>query len=235
MKKIDEFMHDIDKSVDRAINPYLVSFKKYFPALSSGILVLLLGIFVVKIIREKPLQLLAVISSDLNQIEKILNQVDRDCNILSFNSDAIPVDFLNVEKFSGSTVGCLNLAYPTKWGGPYMHRNPTLQSRLYEIRKTKDGFYIVPGIGTKLPNGLIIEKDFVINDKTDMANLIQEGGPLNYKGEIMVRKIQFKIGDWDNPITKDPKKLEKINDAIKEFNQAFSFTQNASVVQQKTI
>jgi hypothetical protein len=229
MKKLDDLMHDFDKSVDKKINPFLNSFKKHFTTVSTGVLILLLLIFFVKVIREKPFHLTAIIANDINQIENILNQIDKDCNILSLNSDKIPVDFLNVEKFSGSTVGCLNLAYPIKWTGPYMHRNPTLQSKFYEICKTKDGCYIVPGQGVKLPNGLIIGKDFVINNKTNMENLIQANGPLNYKGEVVVRKIQFKIGDWDNPITKDANKLEKINDTLKEFNQAFSFTCNSNI------
>lgn len=225
-------MHDIDKSFDKSITPTLVSMKKYFPAISTIILATLMIIFFVKIIVDKPYHLVAVIKNDLKEIEKVLNEIDKNCNILSFNNDNIPVDFLNIKTFSGSTVGCMNLAYPAKWTGPFMRRNPTFQGKFYEICKTKDGLFIVPGHGVKLPNGLIRDKHFVINTTTSMNDIIKVGGPLNYKGEILAIKITFKIGDWDSPLTKtkvSEEKLEKINDALKEFNQAFTFTSNSQM------
>jgi len=233
MKKIDNFMHDIDKSFDKSINPVLLSMKKYFPAISTITLVTLMSIFFIKIIVDKPYQIVASIKNDLKEIEKVLNEIDKNCNILSFNNDNIPVDFLNIQKFAGSTVGCMNLAYPAKWTGPYMRRNPTFQGKFYEICKTKDGIYIVPGHNVKLPNGLTRDKHFVINTTTSMSELIKEGGVLNFKGEVLAIKITFKIGDWDSPLTKNKvseDKLEKFNEALKEFNQAYSFTSNASML-----
>lgn len=230
MKKLDNFVHDIDVTFDKNVSPTLMSMKKYFPTISTIILVSLMSIFFIKIIVDKPYHLTAIIKSDLTEINKILTNIDKNCNILSFGLDNVPVDFLNIKSFSGSTVGCLNLAYPAKWSGPYMDRNPTLQGKLYEICKTKDGLYILPGHGVKLPNGFICGKNFVINTTTSINELIKEGGPLNYKGEILAIKITFKIGDWDNPLTKvSEDKFEKVNAALKEFNQAFSFTCNSNM------
>lgn len=236
MKKLDNLMHNVDKSFDKVITPTLMSLKKYFPTISTVGLIILMTVFFIKVITDKPYHLTAIIKNDLNEIEKVLNEIDKNCNILSFNLDNIPVDFLNIEKFAGSTVGCMNLAYPSKWAGPYMRRNPTLQGRFYEICKTKDGVFVVPGHGVKLPNKQIRDKTFVINTSTSMNDLIKDGGPLNYKGEILALKITFKIGDWDNPLSKvkvSQEKIEKINEALTEFNQAFSFTCNSNVQEAK--
>lgn len=232
MKKIDNLMHDIDKSFDKNVNPILLSMKKYFPAISTITLITLMLVFFIKIMVDKPYHIVAVIKSDMNEIEKTLNEIDKDCNILSFNNENIPVDFLNIKTFEGSTVGCMNLAYPAKWAGPYMRRNPTFQGKFYEICQTKDGFYIVPGHNVKLPNGLVRDKDFVINKTTSMTELAKQDGALNFKGEILAIKLNFKIGDWDSPFTKNKiseDKIEKFNAALKEFNQAYSFTSNASM------
>lgn len=231
MKKLDSLLNNFDKTFDRVISPTLMSLKKYMPTISTGILISLMAIFFIKIIADKPYHLSAIIKNDLNEIEKVLNEIDKNCNILSFNLDNIPVDFLNIQKFEGSTVGCMNLGYPSKWAGPYMRRNPTLQGRFYEICKTKEGLFIVPGHGVKLPNKQVRDKTFVINTNTSINDLIKDGGPLNYKGEVLAVKVSFKIGDWDNPLTKvkiSQEKIERINEALNEFNQAFSFTCNSN-------
>jgi hypothetical protein len=67
-------------------------------------------------------------------------------------------------------------------------------------------------------------KDFVITPNTVMTDLIANGGPLNYKGQELVSKIEFKIGDWDNVYTQTST-INKINSGLKEFNDAMPFTQ----------
>ena len=65
-----------------------------------------------------------------------------------------------VKSFEGSEVGSLNLAYPKKWQGPYLGDNPTFQGKAYQIIRTKNGYFVTPGDGIMLPNGLVIGRDF---------------------------------------------------------------------------
>jgi hypothetical protein len=228
MKKIDQLIHTLDEKVDEEIKkdfyPISKKFRKYFAILSTTLLAVLFIIFLVKTAKEGPVQLATIIQSDIEQIEKVLVDIDTTCNILSFNYDNVRINFLTVEKFVGSTIGCLNLAYPGKWHGPYMQRNPTLQGKFYEVMRAKEGFYITPGQGVKLPNGQVIGKDFVITPDTIMTDLLADGGPMNYKGQELATKIEFKIGVWDNVLTQSST-VDKINSGLKEFNDAMPFTQ----------
>ncbi len=229
MKKLDELMHTLDEKVDAELGSVTKKgpskkFKKYFAIFSATVLVSLFIIFLVKTSKEGPVQLATIIQNDLEQIEKTLTDIDTTCNILSFNYDNVRINFFTVEKFVGSTIGCLNLAYPGKWHGPYMQRNPTLQGKFYEVMRVKEGFFITPGIGVKLPSGQVIGKDFVITPNTSMTDLLADGGPMNYKGQELARKIEFKIGDWNSVFTQTTT-VDKINAGLKEFNEAMPFTQ----------
>ncbi len=223
MKNLDKLMTDIDKTVDKKFKFSFKGFKKYFTIFSTTVLVGLLAIFLFRTSKDQPLHLSTIIKNDLEQIEKTLSKIDKECNILNILYNNVRIDFLNVEKFSGSTVGCLNLAYPQKWMGPYLQRNPTLQGKFYEIVKTREGFFLMPGSGVKLPNGLILGKNIKITPKTQMSDLIVDGGPLNYKGQALTIRLKFKIGDWD-PVLTQTTTVDKINTALKEFNEAISFT-----------
>lgn len=224
MKKLDELMNSFDEKVDKKFGPVSKKVKKYFAIFSATVLLSFFVIFLVKTSKEGPAQLATIIENDLEQIENILTNIDTTCNILSFNYDNVRINFLTVEKFVGSTIGCLNLAYPGKWEGPYLQRNLTLQGKFYEVIRAKEGFFITPGDGVKLPNGQVIGKDFVITPNTLINDLLADDGPLNYKGQKLARKIEFKIGDWDSVFTQTST-VDKINSALKEFNEAMPFTQ----------
>lgn len=223
MKKLDELIDTLDKKVDKQFGPISKKTKKYFTIFSISILASLFIIFLVKTTKEGPVQLATIIQNDIEQIQNVLTKIDTNCNILSFNYDNIRINFLTVEKFVGSTVGCLNLAYPGKWTGPYVQRNPTLQGKFYEVARAKEGFFIIPGHGVKLPNKQILGKDFEITPNTSMNDLIKENAPLNFKGQILIGKIEFKIGDWKSAFTQTTT-IDKINSALKEFNEAIPFT-----------
>jgi hypothetical protein len=225
MKKLDEIINSLDRKVDKNFGPITKKLKQYFTVFSATVIASLFVIFLVKTSKEGPFQLAAIIENDLEQIEKVLTNIDTTCNILSFNYDSLLINFFTVEKFVGSTIGCLNLAYPGKWEGPYMQRNPTLQGKFYEVTRTKEGFFITPGVGVKLPNGQIIGKDFVITTNTSMNDLLLDDGAMNFKGQKLARKIEFKIGDWDSVFTQTTT-VDKINSALKEFNDAMPFTQS---------
>ncbi len=234
MKKADDFMKSVDYQVEHHVPTTLFTFfKKYFVYFSSFLLVATLGLFVYQVLKERPLYLATVIKSDLSQIEKNLGIIDKDCNILSIVSERAYVDFLNIEKFSGSMVGSLNLAYPAKWKGPYLRRNPTLQGLFYEIIKTRSGVYLVPGHGVKLPNGMVVGRNFEVTYDAPIEKLLQSGGALNYKGEALARKIKFTIGDWDTP-TMANSTIESIRKVLKEFNDALPFAQNKTPQETQT-
>lgn len=227
MKKVDEFIKTVDYQVEHHIPTKIFAFvRKHFVYFSSFLLISILGVFIYQIFKERTYYLTSVITSDLDQIEKNLEIIDKDCNILSVSSDRASIDFLNVEKFAGSMIGSINLAYPAKWKGPYLQRNPTVQGIFYELVKTTDGFYITPGRGVKLPNGLVIGRDLEITSSTPIAHLMQPGGKLNYKDEALARKIKFVIGNWDSPLAADQNTFERISKTLKEFSDALPFAQN---------
>ena len=218
MKKVDEFIKTVDARIEQhGENIFFDFFKKYFVYFSSMVLLSVFGIFVYQILRERPLFLATVITSDLVQIERHLNEIDRDCNILS-----ILPERANVGKFAGSTIGSLNLAYPEKWQGPYMRRNPTIHGIFYELVRTREGVYIVPGRGVTLPNGLVVGKDFEITFATEVNTMLQPGGQLSYKNEPLAKMLQFKIGDWDSPMFQHST-YDKVRKALQEFNDALPF------------
>ncbi len=215
----------IDRKVDKKLNPFFATLKKYFSVFSATLLGLLVIFFVLRIIHDRTYFASTIINDDLRTIVTSLEQIDRDCSILSFDDTKNNVDFLNVKKFVGSEVGSLNLAYPKKWQGPYLDDNPTFQGKAYQVVRAKDGIYVLPGDGVELPNRKIVGKSFEISTKTLFAQLIKKGGELNYKGMPLAIKLKFKIGDWSKVDLKE-KKIREISSDIEEFNEAMSFAHN---------
>lgn len=133
-----------------------------------------------------------LIANHIEQLAQAFHKIDEDAHIQEILHDRNYIDFLNVINFTGSAVGSLNVAYPQQWKGPYMQENPTLQGKLYEIVKTKSGYYIVPGQGVRLENGKIIGKDIVFDREADMTSLINENVGLLYKGKQLVAQLALK-------------------------------------------
>ena len=201
--------------------------KRYFPIFSIALLVLLVAVFVLRIVYNKPYFVTSVIANDLAQITNALDQIDRECNILSTGSNKVNIDFLTVQKFIGSEVGGLNLVYSDQWKGPYLKDDPTLYGIFYQILKTKEGYFVVPGEGAKLPNGLTVGTDFKIDTDSSVIKMMAEGGQLNYKGRPLACELKFKVGDWQKrPFNK--KQIKEVSSALKEFNEAMPFTCNYS-------
>jgi|GEM_PF-1028188 len=231
MKKIDNFMHSLNDQVDSKFGPFEIFFKKYFMFFSTTFLAFFVLLIVFRIVYNKPYYIVSVIKEDLETIYKSLDEIDKDCNILTIHNKVNYIDFLNVEKFSGSTVGCLNLAYPASWKGPYVKINPTIYGRFYEMIRVKEGFFIVPGNGVRLPNGYVVGRDFdVTKDESKISDMLMPGGFLNYKGEPLGVKVKFKVGDWDpylkKKIINDKIETDGIIDAIDRYNAAIPFTKN---------
>jgi hypothetical protein len=200
--------------------------KKYFPIISISLFVLLIGLFIFKMFYSKSEFVASAINNDITAIALSLEKIDRECSILSFEHNKNFVDFLNVKAFSGSRVGSMNLAYSDKWDGPYLKSNPTIKSKFYVIVKAEDGLFVVPGNGVKLPNKLVIGKDFEITEKSLVGKMIQEGGKLFFKGKQLGKQLKFKVGDWPRPEKEENKRLEEISKTLKEFNDSMPFTKN---------
>ncbi len=224
MKKLDELLDKVDQQVEKSITPLWMHIQKYFVIFSATLLTVLLIIFFYRIFHDRSTVLSSVVKDDLLRIERVLNQIDKDCNILSIRAERAFVDFFTVEKFTGSTVGCLNLAYPKKWKGPYLQQNPSVQGKLYEIVKTKDGYFVIPGQGVSLPNRLTMGKDIVITSATTILPMLQSGGRLVYQGQPLAIQLKFKVGDWDTPRPSQTT-IDKINQMLKEFNEALPYAQ----------
>ena len=168
MKSMDKIMADIDVRVDETMAPAYSFLKKYFTVFSVTLLSLLALMFFVRMYNSKPQYLASIIKDDLLMINHALMRIDKECTIVSIRSDSAIVDFLTVQKFIGSVVGCINLAYPENWKGPYLQVTPNYKAKPYAIVKARDGFFIIPGNGTELPNGRIVGKDIIINEKINL-------------------------------------------------------------------
>ncbi len=130
-----------------------------------------------------------MMSNDINQLAMIFNKINDTCGILDFQSDHTEVDFLNVIAFKGSEVGAMNLKFSSKWEGPYVRDNPTIQEKHYQIVKTKKGYFIIPGNGVALKNGLVIGKDIIIDKNTDITELIRNKSLVDSAGKPLALPI----------------------------------------------
>lgn len=225
MRKSINIFNKMDRSVDHVVNPFWKHFKKYFPFVSAFFLIIILVFFFTRVFRDKPYFATTVLNNEVSKIADALNKVDYDCSILSIENEKNPVDFLTVKTFVGSEIGSLNVAYPKNWKGPYLLDNPRFEGKLYQIIKTKQGAFVIPGDGVKLPNGQVVNKSFRINYDSDVSKMLDQGGQLNYQGTSLGKKLEFKIGDLGKTEVKKSE-IEQINKALEEFNEAMPFACN---------
>ncbi len=166
-----------------------------FQSLSFALLsILLVALFVItwyQFTRETKIIINQTIVKDVAQLKKIFDTIHKKCIILDFAHEKNYIDFLTVKSFVSSEVGAMNVMYPEKWAGPYLQENPTVQSKVYEIVLTKNGYYIVPGTGVRLANGKIMGKDIVLTPQTDIDQVINEKSGLEYKGKPLVVPIEM--------------------------------------------
>jgi hypothetical protein len=222
---ISRMLGNIDKVVDRAIVPVWNTIRGYVPLFAVVTLSIFVLLFIMRTLHNKADFTAAIITHDLKKIATALHAIDESCDILSFDHDRNYVDFLNVTRFTGSEVGGLNLGRPQNWKGPYLNDNPTIQEKLYEIVKVKDGVFVVPGDGVELPNGRVVGKDFILTPGSLMEQKIRPGGDFYYRGRHLVENLTFRIGDWRG-YGISPQKVKEINKMLKEFNEAIPFAGN---------
>lgn len=164
---------------------------KSMPIVIGILLVLLMGIAVYRLFIQARTIINTTIVGHIAELEQIFKKINDTCIISDVTHDPGHIDFLNVASFVSSEVGPLNLVYPKRWEGPYVKDNPSIQGKVYEIVKTKQGYYIVPGKGVRLTNGKRIGKDIIIGPETDMQKLINDG-ILVYNGKQLVAPFPMK-------------------------------------------
>jgi hypothetical protein len=157
----------------------------YAPVITIGIIAVLLFITILNFYYRPKEYTAKLIVKDLAVLQAIFKKIDDRCKILGFDYQKNPINFLNIQTFKGSEVGSMNLTYPAQWQGPYVPENLRMQGKEYQVVKTKAGLFIVPGDGVQLPNGLIVGKDIILNEKTDMSELIKSEKGFIYKGHVL--------------------------------------------------
>lgn len=132
-----------------------------------------------------------IIIKDIQKLHEIFTRIHNTCTIIDFDEQKNSINFLNVSKFSGSEVGPMNLVHPEKWEGPYLQDNPTIYHIAYQIVSTKNGYFITPGDGVKLPNKKIVGKDIVLDKNADIFAMMQDPHSLSYKEQPLAAHLDL--------------------------------------------
>jgi hypothetical protein len=85
----------------------------------------------------------------------------------------------------------MNLARPKNWQGPYVEDNLEVQGIAYQVMRTKQGYFIIPGDGVVLPNGKKLGSDVPIDENTDILALTQDKQSLNYQGKALAAPLKL--------------------------------------------
>lgn len=133
-----------------------------------------------------------IIDHDVKMLAEVFKQIDEQCGILSFDYPKNPINFLNVAKFSTSELGPMNLIHPENWQGPYVKDTPRIQDKVYVIRKTAKGLFITPDDDIKLPNGKVIGKDIILDEKADIAAMMNDETQLKFKDKVFAAPLEIK-------------------------------------------
>ncbi len=160
-----------------------------FPILTVVLFVILVGLAVFRFFYQVRVGSEQIISQEVSELVKIFERIDKTCKIIDFDYQKDPINFLNVEKFAGSEVGSMYLAYPQKWEGPYLKDNPTIQEKEYMIVHTRRGHFITPGDGVRLGNGKLIGKDIVLDYNANIPVLMQDENALMFQGKSLAAPL----------------------------------------------
>lgn len=191
-KKVATEQKTVKKPIKKAVKRTKSTTKqvsKKIPFIAIGVFITLFFLSMFMLFRQSAQVSDSVILHDVEHLHKIFETINTDCKIIDFEHEKNYIDFLTVEKFVGSEVGAMNLAYPQNWKGPYVKDNPTVQEQQYIILKNKAGYYLVPGDGVTLANGKTVGKDFVLNEKSDMETLMKDEQALKSSQGALAAKI----------------------------------------------
>lgn len=141
------------------------------------------------------------IADDIELLQKIFTSIDQECEITDIMHDRSYIDFLAIKDFAGNQVGALQLRYADKWKGPYVEKNPTMQGKMYELVKVKDGYVIVPGEGIRLANGKVMGKEIVLNASTEIEPYLTQSAGLEFKGRLLAARLLLRHAHVIPPAT----------------------------------
>ena len=168
----------------------------YIIPVLAGLFLLLLGtITVFNAWYQYRSNMSAIMASEIQQLATIFEKINNTAGIINFDYQKNWINFLTIKKggFVGSEVGTLNLMYPDKWEGPYLLEgkkdNPTIQEKEYQIVRTKDGYFIVPGEGVRLSNGKVIGKDIILDEQADIEKMMLDEQALRYQGKKLAARV----------------------------------------------
>jgi hypothetical protein len=182
----------VKKQSSRSVAKNTNSSSNWFSRIAILLLVVLFGLSVSKLHQTNTQSSDTVISTQVQKLKTIFDQIHQDCGIVDFEHEQNYIDFLTVESFVGSEIGSMNLLYPKEWKGPYVQDNPTVQEQQYIILDNKSGYFIVPGDGVELANGSIVGEDFILDYETDMDQAILRDDEL--KSDSGVLAVQLDVG-----------------------------------------
>lgn len=133
------------------------------------------------------------IVNDVLFLSSIFKNIDEQCGILDFKFQSNnSIDYLQVISFEGSEIGSMALKYPHKWNGPYLRDNLTAQGKFYQIIKTYNGYFILPGDGVVLHNGKIMGKDIKHDYSTNIAAMLKNPTQLQFQGKSLGTKLSVR-------------------------------------------
>ena len=163
--------------------------KAIFPVLTIMLFVVLVGVALFRMFHQIRVGSDQIIVQEVQQLVDIFKQIDKKCKIIDFDYQKNLINFLNVEKFVGSEVGSMNLAYPDQWEGPYLNDNPTIQEKEYLIVRTKKGYFITPGEGVRLANGKTVGRHIILDENSDIPALMADPEGMQFEGESMAAPL----------------------------------------------
>jgi hypothetical protein len=164
----------------------------FLPKIAGVLFVVLFIISAITLWRNSRINFDESIHHDITELKYTLEKIQTDCYIYNFEHEKNYIDFLNIHRFSGTTVGSMELGFPQNWQGPYLKTNPRIQNKLYVVLKNKQGYFIVPGDGVRLANGKVIGKDLILDQNSDMQKLMKDFDGLT--SSVGVLAAEIKIG-----------------------------------------
>lgn len=166
---------------------------RWYPIISIAIIVGLIAFSVVTFRSRKMRDRGVMLAQDIARLSCIFAQIDATAGIAGFDFPKNELNFLNIKKdgFVGSEVGSMNLIRPARWEGPYVNEVSSLQEQNYMIMRTKQGYFITPRDGVKLPSGKVVGKDIILDENSDIESMMQDNSLLAHNGSPLAAKINI--------------------------------------------
>jgi len=159
-----------------------------FPLGTIALFITLFVVAVANLLYESKILVDEYMAKEIDQLAKVFTDIDDDCAIISFEHQKNYIDFLNVKKFAGTTVGSMSIMFPDKWKGPYFQDTPSVFGNPYLIVRTKKGYFITPPEGTRLSNGKVVGTDISLAENADLEKAGRT--TLKFKEMSLARRIK---------------------------------------------